>query len=230
MQASLDKCLEAIPAEQCTRPWAGYATTKQLYTPVKGPSGPFYQLIQRLGERPEEGTFKAFLCTTDRDEAQALTHDSPKRWHIEEFCNANQALGWKRAGTHNLPIRYAQMTMALIAQTVIPQLRSHLGEPIAGWDASHLAQSFCQGLDGDLRGTDDTLIVTYYDAPNVEQLRDHYEHLPEKLLAENVNPQIPWLFDFKLDFRPRSRRRPLSATQHNPTTSRVGIAFNCHGT
>jgi len=160
-------------------------------------------VIQRLGERPAEWTFKAFLCTTDRDAAQALTHDSPKRWHIEEFFNANQALGWKRAGTHHLHIRYAQMTMALMAQTVLPQLRSHLGEPIAGWDASHLAQSFFQGLDGDRRGTDDTLIVTYYDAPNVEQLRDHYEHLPEKLRAEHVNPQIPWLFDFKLDFRCR---------------------------
>ena len=28
--------------------------------------------------------------------------------------------------------------------------------------------------------------------------------------------------------RPRSRRRPLSATQHNPTTSLVGISFHCH--
>src|SRR5215471_8163700 len=27
---------------------------------------------------------------------------------------------------------------------------------------------------------------------------------------------------------PRSRRRPLSATQHNPTTSLVGISFHCH--
>jgi hypothetical protein len=115
--------------------------------------------------------------------------------------HVRHAIGWKRAGTQNLHIRYAQMTMALIAQTVIHQLRSHLGEPIAGWDASHLAQSFFQGLDGDLRVTDDTIIVTYYDAPNVEQLRDHYENLPEKLLAENVNPQIPWLYDFKLDFR-----------------------------
>ncbi|HEX2714041.1 MAG TPA: hypothetical protein VHM88_17745, partial [Candidatus Acidoferrales bacterium] len=32
----------------------------------------------------------------------------------QEFFNANQALGWKRAGTQNLHIRYAQMTMALI--------------------------------------------------------------------------------------------------------------------
>jgi hypothetical protein len=29
---------------------------------------------------------------------------------------------------------------------------------------------------------------------------------------------------------PRSRRRPLSATQHNPTTSLVDISFHCHET
>jgi NAD(P)-dependent dehydrogenase (short-subunit alcohol dehydrogenase family) len=29
---------------------------------------------------------------------------------------------------------------------------------------------------------------------------------------------------------PRSRRRPLSATQHNPTTSLVGISFHGHET
>ncbi len=201
MQSSLCKRLEAIPPEQFTPQWAGYATTKQPYTPVKSRSGPFYQFIQRLGERPEDWKFKAFLSTTDRDEAEALSRDYPKRWHIEEFFNANQALGWKHAGTQNLHIRYGHMTMALIAQTVVHQLRSRLGEPIAGWDASHLAQSFFQGLDGDIRVTDDTIIVTYYDAPNVERLRDHYENLPEKLLAQNVNPRIPWLYDFKLDFR-----------------------------
>jgi len=201
MQASLRQRLEAIPPEPFTPQWAGYATTKLLYTPGKSHRGPFYQLIQRLGERPDEWTFKAFLSTTDRDEAQALSRDYPKRWHIEEFFNANQALGWKRAGTQNLNIRYAQMTMALIAQTVLHQLRARLGEPISGWDASHLAHSFFQGLDGDIRVTDDTIIVTYYDAPNVERLRDHYENLPEKLLAQNVNPRIPWLYDFKLDFR-----------------------------
>src|SRR5262245_59131496 len=30
--------------------------------------------------------------------------------------------------------------------------------------------------------------------------------------------------------RPRSRCRPLSATQHNPTTSLVDISFHCHET
>jgi len=71
MPASLRKRLEAIPPEQFTPPWAGYATTKQPYTPVKSQSGPFYQLIQRLGERPDDWPFKAFLATTDCDEATA---------------------------------------------------------------------------------------------------------------------------------------------------------------
>ena len=34
--------------------------------------GPFYQYIQRQGERPEEYHFKAFLSTTDRDEVEML--------------------------------------------------------------------------------------------------------------------------------------------------------------
>jgi hypothetical protein len=164
MQASLRTRLEAIPPEQSTPQWAGYATTKQPYTPVKSQIGPFYQLIQRLGERHDDWKFKAFLATTYCDEAEALSRDYPKRWQMKEFFNANQALGWKRAGTQNLNIRYGHITMVLIAQTVVHQLRSRLGEPIAGWDASHLAQAFFQGLDGDIRVTDDTIIVTYNDA------------------------------------------------------------------
>ena len=60
-----------------------------------------------------------------------------------------------------------------MAQTVVHQLRSRLGEPRSGWDASPLAQAFFQGLDGDIRVSDDTILVTSYDAPNVERLRDH---------------------------------------------------------
>ena len=35
---------------------------------------------------------------------------------------------------------------------------------------------------------------------------------------------------FSVNGGPRSRRRPLSATQHNPTTSLVDISFHCHET
>ena len=91
--------------------------------------------------------------------------------------------------------------MALIAQTVPQQLRLRLGEPIANWDAHHFAKDLLRALDGDIRVSGDTIIVTYYNAPNVEHLRAHYEHLPEKLRAEQVDPRIPWLYDFELDFR-----------------------------
>ena len=52
-----------------------------------------------------------------------------------------------------------------------------------------------------MRVKHDTIIVTYYNAPNTDQLRLHYEGLPEKLAAQHVAPGISWLYDFKLDFR-----------------------------
>ena len=98
--------LGSLAPEQFQPRWAGYATCKRLYTPKNSAAGPFHQFIQRTGERPEDYHFKAFLSTRDGDEAEALTWEFPKRWHVEEFFNANQALGWDRAGTCNLHIRY----------------------------------------------------------------------------------------------------------------------------
>ncbi len=198
---SLQDQLRSIAPEQFTRRWAGYATTQLPYDMARSQAGPYYQFIQRQGERPQDWTFNAFLSTTNRDEVDILSRDYPKRWHVEEFFNIHQALGWKRAGTMNLNIRYGQMTMALLAQAAIHPLRQRLGEPVCDWDAAHLAKSLFQGLDGDIHVTEDTIVVTYYNAPNVERLREHYEDLPLKLVRENVDPRIPWLYNFKLVFR-----------------------------
>jgi hypothetical protein len=64
-----------------------------------------------------------------------------------------------------------------------------------------LANSIFRGLEGDIRVVRDRIVVTYYDAPQKELLRNQYEGLPEKLRAENVDPRIPWLYGFQLDFR-----------------------------
>jgi hypothetical protein len=191
----------SIPPEQFSRCWAGYATTIQPYQMKRAGNRAYYQYVQRSGERPDDWRYKAFLSTRQDDEVKALTENFPKRWHVEEFFNAHQALGWKRAGTQNLNIRYGQMTMALIAQAAIYQLRKRLGEPIASWDGNHLAKDLFLGLDGDVRVTNDTIVITYYNAPNAELLRTHYEGFPEKLRKERINPQIPWLYDYQLDFR-----------------------------
>ena len=125
----------------------------------------------------------------------------PDRWHIEEFFKNYQSLGWGRVGTLNLNIKYGRMTMALIAQAALSMFRTRLGEPIMNWDSEHLARNFINGLEGDIRVKDDTIIVTYYKAKNVDLLKTNYENLPQKLEAEGVSPSIPWLYDFKLDFR-----------------------------
>lgn len=200
-QPYIRKRLQAIPAERFTRQWAGMAMAKVPYALNQCEAGPLYLFAQRSREIPEKYGYKGFLSTSDRDEVQTLTAHFPKRWHIEEFFNANQALGWQRAGTQNLHIRYGQMTMALLAQAAISQLRTRLPSPSSQWHAKHLAQEILGGLDGGLRVHGDTAVVTYYNAPQAAVLREQFEGLPGRLASEGLDPRIPWLYNLKLDFR-----------------------------
>ena len=68
-------------------------------------------------------------------------------------------------------------------------------------NAKHLADSIFRGIDGDLRVKNDTIIITLYNVPEELNLRKHYENLPGKLEKEGVDPRVPWLYNFKLDFR-----------------------------
>jgi hypothetical protein len=199
---ALQSHYRALPPESFIRHWAGFAIATETFTPRRSVSSkPFHRYIQRTGERPEDYHFKGFACTAPRPEVPALTKDFPDRWHIEEFFRFDQHLGWKRAGTLNLHIRLGQMTMALLAQAVIRQLRQRLGEPFNQWDSVHLARDIFGGLEGDVRVQHDTILVTYYNAPNANQWMGHFENLPQQLEKEGVDPRVPWLYNFKLDFR-----------------------------
>jgi len=200
--AALQKHYRALPPEAFVRHWAGFAVATETFHPRHSAlSEPCCRYIQRTGERPEDYHFKGFACTRARPEVPALTADFPDRWHIEEFYRFEQSLGWKRAGTLNLHIRLGQMTMALVAQAVIHQLRQRLGAPFNQWDSVHLAQALFSGLEGDLRVAQDTVLVTYYNAPQAQLWKEHFENLPERLQQEGVDPRVPWLYNFKLDFR-----------------------------
>jgi hypothetical protein len=191
--------LKSVDADSFITRWAGFATTKRPYQMTKKRASLLTQYIQRSGEKPEYD-LKGFLSTRDGDEVEALTEAYPQRWHVEEFFNAYQALGWQRAGTMNLNIRYGHMSMALIAQAAICQFRQRVGPPWSEWDAKHLANAVFRGIDGDLKVSGDTIVVTLYNVPASEKLRACYEGLPNKLKAEQVEPRIPWLYGYKLDF------------------------------
>lgn len=191
-----------VTPSQFTRRWAGFATATHPFSwSNTKASKPLFEIIERSGEKSEDYFFKSFLTTKEGSEVEDLCIHFPQRWHIEEFFKFNQTLGWQQAGTLNLNVRYGQMTLALIAQTVIHQFRQRLGEPYSSWDASHMAKDVFGGLEGDVRVEADTIVVTYYNAPNVEGLRKHYENLPEKLVQAGISPKVPWLYNFKLDFR-----------------------------
>ena len=141
--------LRSLPTESFKPRWAGYATAKQPYTPALSQAGPFTQYIQREGERPQDYRYHAFLSTIDGDEVEALVGEFPKRWHVEEFFKNNEALGWDRAGTCNLNIRYGQMTMALVAEAALSQFRKRIGVP----SRTGMRSTWRRDISGAWRGT-----------------------------------------------------------------------------
>lgn len=193
--------MKNISDTQFTPQWAGYATANLPFRFKNSDIENLYQLVQRFGETKETYAFNRFMTTRSSDTCTNLTRNFPQRWHIEEFFNKWQDIGWQRAGTLNMNIRYGQMTMALIAQAALYQVKKRLGEPVNSWDAKHFAVEFLAGLDGDVRVCNDTIVVTYYNAPNSEKLKNEFGNISEKLIAEGVNPHIPWLYNYKLDFR-----------------------------
>lgn len=189
-----------IPPEKFKRHWAGLATLVHPYTFEKRPGMPLYNIIQRCGEVSENFEFKSFLSTSDKDAVNQICREFPERWHIEEFINKEQAYGWNRAGTFNLNIRYAGMSMALIAQAAISGLLKKIGEPFSGMEASNLAKTVFMGIDGDLRVKNDTIIVTYYYAPESAKFREIFKDIDKKFESENVDPRIPFLYGFKIKY------------------------------
>ena len=194
------KLLRQIQAMAFTPMWAGYAVGEGKYQPSTGHQA-MRQIVQRTGEIQADYAYKAFVTNSQMPAADLMTLLFPERWNIEEFFNLESALGWNRASTLNLHIRYAKLTMALIAQAAIYQLRTKLPGDIKNWTAESMARKLFNGIDGDLRVNNDTIIVTFYNAPQANILKKHYIDLPQQLEAEGIDPRVPWLYNFKLDFR-----------------------------
>lgn len=182
------------------RKWAGYALGEAAYT-MKGVNSPIKLIAQRTGEISNEYEYKPFATSSKSDSIKLLTEDYPERWTIEEFFNFEASMGWDRASTMNLNIRYGKMSLALIAQAATYELRKKLPKPYKTWTAKHLADSLFRGIEGDIRVKNDTIVVTLYNFPKSLNLKNYYENLPEKLKAEGVDPRVPWLYNFKVDFR-----------------------------
>lgn len=194
------KLLRQISAMSFTPIWAGYAVAEGEYQLSVGQQA-IRLIVQRTGETEDTYIYKPFVTTSPMPAADLMTLLFPQRWNIEEFFNMEAALGWNRASTLNLHIRHGKLSMALIAQAAIYELRKKLPGDIKNWTAQSMGRKLFNGIDGDLRVKDDTIIVTFYNAPKALSLKEHYINLPQKLEAEGIDPKVPWLYSFKVDFR-----------------------------
>jgi len=182
------------------RKWSGYAIAESMFN-FTGYKEKYRLISQREGEVSGDYVYKSFLTISSRPATELLSELYHERWSIEDFFNFDGAMGFDRASTFNLNIRYGKMSLALLAQAATYEFRQKLPKPYNRWNSTHLADSLFTKIDGDIRTKDDTIIVTCYNAPKELNLHKHYQNLPAKLTSEGINPKVPWLYDFKLDFR-----------------------------
>ena len=182
------------------RQWAGFAIAETMFN-FSGCKEKYRLICQREGETTKDYEYKSFLALSDKPATELLSECYQERWSIEEFFNFDGAMGIDRASTFNLNIRYGKMSLALLAQAATYELRKKLPKPYNKWNSTHLADALFTKIDGDIRVKDDTIIVTCYNAPNELNLKSNYQDLPTKLMSEGINPQVPWLYNYKLDFR-----------------------------
>jgi hypothetical protein len=199
-QKYIMKRIQEIPEDSFQRYIAGYAIACIPYKPANC-NGEYQMIVQRYGEKPTDFEYQPFVASSGEDAILQLIMQYPSRWHIEEFFNLDQEMGWRRAGTQNLNIRYGKATLALPAQAAVHQLRRRLGPPYASFSAERLARELFCAIDGDIRVKKDTIVITFYNPAHTALLKSEYENLPAKLAAEGVDPRIPWLYNYKLDFR-----------------------------
>jgi hypothetical protein len=179
--------------------WAGFALAETIFN-FDGHSERFRLIAQRTGERKDDFKYSAFITTSDKSAKTLVCKDYDRRWSVEEFFRFENAMGLNRAATLNLNIRYARLAFSMMAQAATYQLRNKLKGDYNTWNAKHLAKEILAWTDGDIRVKDDTIIVTIYD-PHKHIDTNKYVNMPNILQNEGVNPKIPWLYDFKLDFR-----------------------------
>ena len=180
--------------------WAGYAIDETTFK-FRGSKEEYRLIVQREGEIESQYKYKSFLTISDKPAVTLLSETYDKRWSIEDFYNFDGAMGFDRASTFNLNIRYGKMSLALLSQAATYQFRQKLPKPYDRWNATHLADAVFSKIDGDIRVKNDTIIVTCYNVPKELNLQNHYKNLPEKLEAEGIDSRVPWLYNFKVDFR-----------------------------
>jgi hypothetical protein len=155
-------------------------------------------IAERLGEK--DYSYSGFLTTSSIDAQTLLCENYDKRWSVEEFFRFENDMGLNRASTMNLNIRYANLSMAMLAQAATYELRKNMTGDYKKWNARHIANEVLAWNDGDIKVKDDTIIVTFYGSSDYIK-KEEYINLPAKLIQRGIDPHIPWLYNYKLDFR-----------------------------
>jgi len=127
----------------------------------------------------------------------SVISDYSKRWGIEFWFNEGDFIGLNSLPSIELNTVTTALALKMAAYYAVNNFRANLGNAFAAYNIESIFEKFFnkQAL---IILKKDVIEVTMFGHPYSDILNSIYQDLSNKLLKKNINPNIPWLNNYKL--------------------------------
>ena len=185
----------AIPMSEYKK--SDFGNIAAVYTTMKGFNGPLKMFVK---DQPDGSVFALITPEQTAGPGEAFPNYT-KRWRIENFFSENTFLGINHLPSLNLNAIQALLSLKLVAYHVMDNFRNDLGVDYATKTPETIYNEFVNGVQGRIELKKGAIVVHVYNFKHERAVASIMNNLNDKLLKANVDPNIPWLGNRRLEFR-----------------------------
>jgi len=167
-----------------------------LFTALDGFTG----RLRLFVKRNPDGTLFGLITNKKYLRPSSAMEIYSRRWRIENWFQENSFLGLNCLPSLELHAIQAALTLRLIAYHLIDNFRMNLGSPFARMTPELIHRHFIQGVQGKVQLKKEQIHIDIYGFRHQAVVRNIFTNLEEKLVAQQIDPRVPWLNGYKLHF------------------------------
>lgn len=187
--------MEAIPFEKFKYRYENQPIAK-LVTDIDGFTGKMNLFVKRN----DDDTFFALITNKKYLQPPESMEIFRKRWNIENFFNENTFLGLDRLPSLELNAIQTALTLKMVSYHIVDNFRINLPDHFSKMKPESIYENFIQNVQGKVQIKKDKLQVDIYGFKHQAVVAPLFRNLEQKLINKEVDPRIPWLNNYALNF------------------------------
>jgi len=167
-----------------------------LFTALDGFTG----RLRLFVKRNPDGTLFGLITNKKYLRPTSAMKIYSRRWKIENWFQENGFLGLNCLPSLELHAIQAALTLRLVAYHLVDNFRMNLDSPFAKMTPELIHRHFIQGVQGKVQLKKEQIHIDIYGFRHQAAVRNIFTNLEEKLVAQRIDPRVPWLNGYKLHF------------------------------